>query len=230
VIRAVTFDAAGTLIAPAEPVGTTYARIARRFGIVAESAPVEAAFRRAFHAAPPLAFPNVVAADVAGCERGWWRRIVRAALEPLPTTADFEACFDAIYSHFAHAAAWHVFADVAPALATLRARGLRLGVVSNFDGRLPGLLAELDLASRVDAIVWSTRVGAAKPAAAIFVAAARALAVDVAELLHVGDDLACDVEGARAAGAHAVQVARGTATTDAIADLRALADRIGTQA
>jgi len=58
VIRAVTFDAAGTLIAPREPVGATYARIAAAHGIAADAATTAAAFRRAFAAAPPMAFPG----------------------------------------------------------------------------------------------------------------------------------------------------------------------------
>ena len=88
-------------------------------------------------------------------------------------------------------------------LARLRARGLRLAILSNWP-----LAATIDryaeasgwLAS-LDAIVVSQRVGAIKPHAAIFAAAAAAVGdPEPAAILHVGDDWAADVAGAKAAG------------------------------
>ncbi len=60
-----------------------------------------------------------------------------------------------------------------PALEALRALGLRLAVISNFDERLPELLSGLDLARRVDLVVTSAELGIAKPNPAIFRHAAR---------------------------------------------------------
>jgi len=200
---AVTFDAAGTLIAPAEPVATTYVRCAARHGIAVDPDVVARRFAAAFAAAPPLAFPGA-AGDVARRERAWWAAVVGAALGAEPAAA----CFDELYAHYAGAEAWRVFPDVAPALAGLRGRGVRLAVVSNFDGRLPALLAALGLAPSFDAVVHSTAVGAAKPDAAIFRAALAALDVPAAATIHVGDDVHADVDGARAAGLGAVLVDR----------------------
>jgi len=226
VIRAVTFDAAGTLIVPREPVGETYARIARRFGIAADAEVVEPAFRRAFGAAPPLVFPDVDAVGRPAAERAWWRHVVEAALgAPEPGPA-FDACFAALFAHFAGAAAWTVHPDVGPTLAALRARGLGLGVVSNFDGRLPGLLDAFGLAASFDAIVWSSDVGAAKPDPAIFRAAATRLGVEPTELCHVGDDTIADVDGARHAGAMAVLIDRSGATPGSLATLTDLVARL----
>jgi putative hydrolase of the HAD superfamily len=225
-IRAVTFDAAGTLVTPAAPVGRTYAAFAARSGIAAAPAAVEAAFRRALAAAPPLAFPGVDPATVPARERAWWRDVVRAALGAPPGPA-LDACFDALYAHYAGAAAWRVFPDVAPTLARLRAAGLGLGVVSNFDARLDGLLAGLGLAPAFDAVVRSSAVGAAKPEPAVFAAAARALGVPLAALLHVGDDARADAAGARAAGAQALLLDRRGIVPDALADLHALPSRLG---
>jgi putative hydrolase of the HAD superfamily len=207
VIRAVTFDAAGTLIAPRERVAETYARFAAAHGIVADPRTLHAAFRRAFRAAPAMAFPGAAPNEVEGLERRWWRAVVADTLGPVATAhPSFDACFDALFAHYASAAAWTLFADVPPALQALRDRGLRIGVVSNFDGRLPAILDGLGVGA--DAVVWSTRAGAAKPARAIFAAAASALGVPLDELCHVGDDVEADVRGARAAGARAIHVDR----------------------
>jgi putative hydrolase of the HAD superfamily len=225
VIRAVTFDAAGTLIAPREPVGVTYARVARAHGVAAEPAAIEARFRRTFRAAPPLAFAETRGPALRGRERDWWRAVVRATLDS-PDDARLDACFEALYAHYAGAAAWTVFPDVEPALQDLRGRGLRVGVVSNFDGRLPALLDGLGLAASLDVTVWSSAAGTAKPAAEIFDAAARGLGVIRADILHVGDDPTVDVDGARAAGLSAVLLDRGRPRREAIASLHRLAGRL----
>jgi putative hydrolase of the HAD superfamily len=222
VTRAVTFDAAGTLIVPAEPVGTTYARIAAALGIAVEPEVVDARFRAALAAAPPLAFQD----DVAARERAWWRRVVSEALGESAAHARFDDCFGRLYAHYADGGAWRVPPDVAPALARLRAAGLRLGVVSNFDGRLPGLLADVRLADAFDTVVWSSAAGAAKPDPAIFRAAADALGVGLAALLHVGDDGLADVRGARDAGASAMLLDRRGVAPDGVIDLVAAAERI----
>jgi len=206
-LAAVTLDAAGTLFDVAEPVGTTYARVAAAHGIRADAAAVERRFRSAFGAAPPLAFPGASPARLRAHERAWWGTIVREALGPRARGAALDAAFDALFAHYATAAAWRVPAGAPSALARMRAAGLRLAVVSNFDGRLPGLLRDLGLAALVDHVAWSSNAGAAKPAAAIFHGALAALGVPPGAALHAGDGRVADVDGARAAGMRAVLVA-----------------------
>jgi putative hydrolase of the HAD superfamily len=226
-LAAVTFDAAGTLIAPAEPVAVTYARAARRHGIVADVEAVARGFAAAFESAPPLAFPGLPAARVPAAERAWWHAVVQRALGA--SGAGLDACVDGLLAHYAEPAAWRVFPDVLPALATLGARGLRLAVVSNFDGRLPGLLAGLGLAPSFAAVCWSSAVGAAKPEAAIFRAACTALGSAPEATMHVGDAVDADVRGARAAGLRTVLLDRdrrrpplppGVAVIDTLAALQ----------
>lgn len=205
-IRSVTFDAAGTLFTVVEPVGATYARSLRRRGFAADPAQVELAFRRAFAAAPALAFPGVSGAALDRAERRWWRAIVEQALgEALPIALAEGVC-DELFAHYTRGGAWRVDREAMATLAGLRSRGLRLGVVSNFDSRLPSLLEELGLAEFFDAVVWSTGAGAAKPDRRIFEALLAALHTNAAETLHVGDDEACDLVGARGAGLRSLRL------------------------
>ena len=98
------------------------------------------------------------------------------------------------------------------ALTALRRRGLRLVVVSNWDVSLHERLAETGLAELVDGAVASAEVGAAKPDPAIFAHGLALAGAGAAEACHVGDSPEADVEGALAAGLHAVLLAReGTA-------------------
>jgi putative hydrolase of the HAD superfamily len=223
-VRAVTLDAAGTLIAVAEPVGETYARVAARHGLRVSAREAEGRFRRALAAQAPLAFPHSHEAERREHERAWWYAVVRGALGA--TTGDgLEAACTELFAHYADPDAWRVFPEVPRVLETLRARGVLLAVVSNFDGRLVPLLAALGLSQRVDAVVHSSQAGSAKPDPAIFLEALARLGVAPADALHVGDDPAADVEGARRAGLAAALVDRrgtGPAVTGGVPVLRSL--------
>jgi HAD superfamily hydrolase (TIGR01509 family) len=92
----------------------------------------------------------------------------------------------------------------AAALARLRAAGLKLGVVSNSDGRVEEALQAAGLRELFDVVVDSALVGVEKPDPRIFHAALDALGVAPEEALYVGDLYEVDVVGARAAGIEAV--------------------------
>src|SRR5439155_6795742 len=88
-------------------------------------------------------------------------------------------------------------------LEALRARGLKLALVSNaFD---PGWLLHRDLeqmglADRLDFAVFSSEVGKRKPHPAIFERALEALGVQPGSALFVGDRLYEDIRGAGEVG------------------------------
>ena len=103
---------------------------------------------------------------------------------------------------------WHVFPDTLPALDTLKARGLVLGVVSNWVWTLPELLHSLDLVSHFDFIVASSRVGYEKPHAGIFEHALELADVAPDEVVHVGDNVNADVNGALGVGIQPVLIDR----------------------
>ena len=93
------------------------------------------------------------------------------------------------------------------ALERLRARGLRLGVVSNSDGRVEQALVAAGIRDCFDVVLDSALVGVEKPDPAIFRAALDALGVAASEALYVGDLYHVDVVGARAAGMEGVLLA-----------------------
>lgn len=119
---------------------------------------------------------------------------------------------------------FRVFSDVAPALESLRARGTRLGVVSNWDCSLPEWLERAGLTPLFDGVVSSAVVGAAKPCPAPFLAALDLLGVQPAQALHVGDSVDNDVQGARKAGVRPVLIARDGTAPEGIETIRSLAE------
>jgi HAD superfamily hydrolase (TIGR01549 family) len=94
----------------------------------------------------------------------------------------------------------HVEPDVAPALAALRGRGLRLVVVSNANGRLRHLFDRVDLTKWFDHVLDSHEWGVEKPNPRLFQLALEQSRADAATTVHVGDLYHVDVMGARAAG------------------------------
>ena len=208
-LRAVSFDAAGTLFHPVRPIGDLYALVAARHGVHIEPAVLQARFRTAFHAAPPLAFPAMTAEELRAREKAWWRAVVREVFAGVfaGEVADgFEAYFDDLFAFFASTAAWQADPDAAQVLTELRERGLRILLVSNFDDRVRGVLAGLGLLSLVDHVTISSEAGAAKPDPRIFHTALGAAGLLPDEVLHVGDTAREDLAAARAAGIDVVLI------------------------
>jgi putative hydrolase of the HAD superfamily len=223
--RLVLFDVAGTLLRVRDGVGTQYAAMARRFGIAADSAVIDRLFPAAFRAAPPLVFPGVPPESVPARERAVWKEIVRRIFEGAGLVDSvgqprFEEYFDALYTHFATAGAWEVYPDVVPLLQTLRARGIRAGIVTNFDSRVEPLLGELGLGHWFEAVTRSSAAGAAKPDPAIFRHALARHRAGAPEALHIGDSPVEDVAGAAAAGLLGVLVDRAGRYPDPPAGVR----------
>jgi putative hydrolase of the HAD superfamily len=193
--RAYLLDALGTLLELEPPVAPLRRELRARCGLAVSEAEAAAAMRAeiAFYRAH-----HDEAGDRAGLER--LRRgaaeALRAALGPaaarLPTATLTEALLAALR--------FRPFPEVPGVLRSARAAGIRLVVVSNWDVSLHDALETTGLAPLLDGVVTSAEFGRAKPDPAIFARGLELAGVEAADALHVGDDLAADVEGARAAG------------------------------
>ena len=85
-------------------------------------------------------------------------------------------------------------------LTRLREAGVRVGVVSNADGRIESALRRAGLANLLEVIVDSGVVGIAKPDPAIFEFALAPLGLSAEETWYLGDTVAYDMVAAGAAG------------------------------
>jgi HAD superfamily hydrolase (TIGR01509 family) len=94
----------------------------------------------------------------------------------------------------------HVEPEVMPALAALRARGLRLVVVSNANGTLRHLFDRLGLAKCIDHLLDSHEWGVEKPDPKLFQLALEESGAAASATVHVGDLYQVDIVGARRAG------------------------------
>ena len=217
-IQAVLFDAAGTLIRLREPVGETYAREAKAFGVDVPAGRVDEAFHRVFAAAPANVHPGTPLAEAATLERDWWQERVREtfrAADQMVRFDDFDGYFERLWVHFGTTDAWALAPGTEAALDALQAQGLLLAVLSNFDQRLRALLVALGIHERFEAVTLPADAGAAKPNRQIFDACLKRLGLAGQHTVYVGDDAVKDVAASKAAGMRAIDVA-GLATLEAL--------------
>jgi putative hydrolase of the HAD superfamily len=203
-LKAIFFDAAGTLFTSVRPVEESYTLMARRYGMEVSGTETARRFRSCFSSAPPLAFPGATGEHIKELERSWWKELVRRIFEPFGPFVRFDEYFSELFGYFSKADSWSLFDDTMETLSTLRSKKLTLGVISNFDSRLFGILKGLGIASHFDSVLISSQVGYAKPSAQIFQAALNLHRLRPEETMFVGDSPENDITGATSAGLEAV--------------------------
>lgn len=212
-IQAVTLDVGGTLIDPWPSVGHVYAEIAAQHGVEdANPEQLNRQFAKAWRTKANFDY-----------SRAAWSEIVAKTFCATGGSCSTVSFFSELYERFATPDVWRIYDDVVPALEKLRQRGIKLGVISNWDERLRPLLGRLKLDGFFDPIVVSGEVGAHKPDPQIFSNAVQKLQLRAELVLHVGDSLNEDVEGARKAGLRAVKLCRGAKSIGS-GEIRSLAD------
>jgi putative hydrolase of the HAD superfamily len=210
-IQAVFFDAAGTLFHVRGSVAEIYLAYAEKYGVFRTDenvVAVDAAFRRAFREAPPPVFAETDAARLKQCERLWWFDIVHSVFYRVGMFEGFDDYFDEVFQAFSGPECWSLYPDTVDSLTTLKAQGLELGIISNFDSRLFSVLRGLGIEHLFETVTISSLAKSAKPAPQIFKLALDKHALDPTEAVHVGDSVQDDVEGARQAGLFAVLIDR----------------------
>jgi len=188
---AVLFDAAETLFTTRGSVGEIYANVAREFGSTASPSDIQAAFEKHFPRTGPLSTDN---------EKHWWKDIVHRVFTEVGLMEKFDVFFDRIYDLFRDSRGWMLFPETRDVLESLRERGFKLGVVSNFDSRLYTVLKDLRILQFFDAVTICSETGFAKPQPEIFRAAATSLKVRPDRALYTGDSLVDDFVAGRDAG------------------------------
>lgn len=208
-VRAVFFDMGDTLTTMQLGWDALFTRVARAYGLDVDEAAVARAYANVF--ARLDRDPAIHTYDpTAEYDARYWREINGAVLREagVPPDVPLTEVLVALHRAFDDPTHYYLYPDAVPTLRALREAGYRLGIISNWSWNLPELCTGLGIFAYFDAIITSARVGASKPHRAIFDYALTALGVTPAEAVQVGDNLLADVAGARAAGMHAILLAR----------------------
>jgi putative hydrolase of the HAD superfamily len=200
-IRAVFFDAVGTLLYPHPVAPVVYAGVARSAGLSIAPSTVRERFVEAYRL-QELIDRSAGWVTSEERERDRWRVIVAATLRGVP---DPEGCYRELFEHFSKASAWRVAPEAAPTLTRLLERGIRIGLGSNYDARLWSVLDGFpELTPLRDRVVVSAATGFRKPAGQFFQEVVRVANCEAGQVLFVGDDVDNDYKGATAAGLKAL--------------------------
>jgi putative hydrolase of the HAD superfamily len=198
-IRAVAFDAVGTLIHPRPPAPVVYEKVGRGLGSQLSAQVITGRFRAAFQREEDLDRRHQYRTSEAR-EAERWRNIV---FDVLTDVTDPETCFNQLFDHFARRDSW-VCSPVALQLVDrLRAEGFSLAIASNYDRRLRSVIEGI-APFRGIPLVISSEVGCRKPANQFFTALCDTLGARPSEVLYVGDDPINDYAGAGSSGLQAV--------------------------
>jgi putative hydrolase of the HAD superfamily len=205
-VRAIFFDAVGTIIHPEPSAGNAYVMIGRRFGSRLTADEVCRRFVAAFKRQEEPDLSHGLRTD-EDRERQRWQHIVAEVLDDVNDRA---SCFKELYDHFTRPASWRCDPHATAVMHGLLEAGFRVGLASNFDHRLRAVAAGLPQLAGVSPLVISSEVGWKKPAPEFFRAMCEQVALLPEQVLLVGDDPDNDLAGALSAGLHALLLdARG---------------------
>ena len=206
-IKAIFFDAVGTLFRLTNTVGDHYAYVGREVGLDLDARSLERAFHSAWKQIPQRA---AIDRPRENDDKGWWRGLVYLVIDQVaPSLGEFDRdnFFEIAYEHFAEAGVWELYPEVPGVLKKLQPR-FQLAVVSNFDGRLRFILEHLGISKFFAHVFVSSELGADKPDPEIYRRALRLMNLKPHEVLHVGDDSERDRHAASAAGLLVFQLNR----------------------
>lgn len=201
-LRALLIDFGHTLARERSSRAALYAAAARARGLAVDEARMAAAMRAAHESLPR---------EIGGAWRysdAWFERFLeRVFLDELALApAELPGLARELFERFAEPRTFELVPGAAELLDAARARGLVVGLVSNWSPHLAPVLAGLGLAERLDFVLCSAEERLEKPDPALFERALARAGVRADEALHAGDDPEKDLAGARRAGLRAVLV------------------------
>ncbi len=210
--RAITFDAAGTLVdVRYEPVGFML-DLLRDQQIEVDERALEVAYGP-LRTARQAEYAQAIRARGAMGRRAFWRTFTTDLLSSLGVSLGegqlsrmAERSDELLFSE--GSSYWRLYPDVRETLSLLRRKGARLAVVSNWDDTLHLVLELLGIAGQFEFALASLEVGWEKPDPRIFGRAVGRLGYEPFEVVHVGDNPVDDGEGAARAGLFPVLVDR----------------------
>lgn len=202
-IKAITFDAAHTLFHPHPSVGDIYREVMQRHGLDIAAEELEAGFRRAFRSVSK----DATILDGERREWSYWHAIVAESISHFsPQPCDFETLFADLWDEFSHGHRWRPESTARETILEVRKRGYKTALLTNWDKRVRNVLAETNFAALFDHLFISSEIGHEKPDLAIFLHCQNQLKLAPEQILHIGDSLQHDIEGARAAGWHTLRI------------------------
>ncbi|KAJ1540231.1 Haloacid dehalogenase-like hydrolase domain-containing protein 3, partial [Nowakowskiella sp. JEL0078] len=209
--RLITFDAFGTLFRVLGNPTAAYVREAARHGIHIQEEAATTAYKLAFRLQSNR-YPNYGRRHESLDAKKWWEEVVKMTLveagaKEIELERKFDDIFETLFHKFTKADEYIIYDEVKPVLAAIKeSPDVRLGVISNSDGRTVQVLQSLGLEKYFDFTITSYELNHEKPDMDIFNKALDIGSYGLVErikpenALHIGDDEKRDYLGAKQAG------------------------------
>ena len=209
--KIVLFDAVGTIIETVPSVVDAYHRHGQSHGSNLDVAEISRRFKLARQkffdldtSAEKLTAGQLVSSDAI--ELDLWRQLIA---EIFTDVDPVEPLFRSLWNFFADAANWRVFDDTAACFARLKAAGYRIGIASNFDSRLLGIVNSFAEIAEADFVFCSAEIGFRKPDPAFYQTVEHRIESQLGEsvqgsIVMTGDCIENDFHGPRRHGWDAI--------------------------
>jgi putative hydrolase of the HAD superfamily len=221
VIEFVFFDVGETLLSPDPSWSAVTERVLRERGHDIDGAEMTRAWREVGPRFRSASDEGIRFSLDAHASRSFWVALYHELLGQLGVSDD-EAP-EILYRTFSDPRTYRLFPDARDALDTLRGRGRRLGIISNFESWLEDMLARLGILEDFEVIAISGHLGVEKPDPGIFEWAVERAGVPAGSCVHIGDQPFFDAEAAIACGLRGVLLDR----FGRYADIEASYPRVG---
>lgn len=200
------FDVGNTLVLPYPNVGTVMSDVLKDYGHNFSGDYLESHLP-VFHEfyAREYERDNSFWAEDDRC-REIWVNGYTLVLREVGITRQLADISSKIYEEFDYARNWALYDGVIDTMRTLRERGYRLGVISNWGRGLGALLNGLEVGSYFDVVISSASVNCHKPESRIFETALTAAGCQPQKSVHIGDHEIADVHGSIGAGMRSILI------------------------
>jgi putative hydrolase of the HAD superfamily len=204
------FDAGNTLLKVQPAVGEIYAEVSERLGCSVPATDFESQLAAVWkeHQRRQKDIPDALITSESK-EYEAWRRLAHALHRRIDAlTCDRDQWFEEVHREFGRPERFQMFPEVPTTLKTLKEKGIRIGLISNWDSRLEGILDGTGLSELLDLVLISSLVGFSKPHKRIFEIALEKEGLTPDQTVHVGDTYRDDIEGAKGAGIRPILIHR----------------------
>lgn len=215
-IEAVFFDAGETLLTPQPSWSELSAQVLQQRGHDVSTERMREAWRHGGQHFLNAADEGFMFSASAEDSHTFWTNLYLDMLDFLGVD-DHDAA-EVLYATFSDPSNYALFDDALPTIAALKERGLKVGVISNFESWLRKLLDQLGVLAIFDVVAISGDLALEKPDPRIFKWAMQELRVDAPSSLHVGDSPNFDAQPAHDLGMVGVLLDRHGRWNDLDAD------------
>lgn len=209
-IEAILFDSSGTLMAAQPSYYRLWIKTFEKYGITIDEAGLGQAFAKA-RKSDHQRYPEQE--NTGRPTPTWFRDFNREGIKATEIPLNAESVLVTLEDVLNSPSNWKVFPDVIPALSILKETGYKMGVISNWDWRLPELLDNMNLGDFFEVKISSSSAGFPKPRREVFLHALDKIGSAPENTVYIGDTYDSDILGALNAGLKAIFLDRAKRTS-----------------